>query len=351
MPQENAYAKRYARELAILSQLFHVLGRRTFDRQIRSEECGCCTEVIAAEILRGTLLAGDLPFRELREVLYQNFSFYYMPRFTREVLRCGIDATKKEHCDLKRDGKPGPPSFHDTLADAITELAHTGLKHYQHARYLLFSRIAEPLRMIREEYLRLCDEVGAPEKRKAPEFDLIESAVKQLVADQSVDGWTECYRQDRDVELRRHKRVWSGGVCNLAVPDGGDVRVKVACFWRTGLAIYSQHMAKPNDIFRGTVSLNAIDLPLQVHLEVDGPATEALRESLSRRSRASMLKGWGLEHTYVMDFKDSTPEPQYYFKSMCRHLLEEVSEWPMAMFAEMFLHDFGVRPSMDDYGC
>lgn len=370
MAPQDLMEERRAREFALLVQLLSTVAQRPFDRQIRCEECGNCTKSLMENIFgkrvdedqqaHEALTSEYLSHVAVRELLYRSPMFHYMPKFTYELVSCALDVVDLEIDHLHRHGAAGPPPSHRHISEAIKELANTARGFFKANRYLAFSRIAEPLLHIMVRYFEVCDRGGVPEKeRAAVQLAAIDDMSQQLVRTQEAsDDWTEVHRLRRQEERRRLKRIWSGGTClNLVARSrrkasgrktaGGSVDAKVVCFTRSSMVIYSPNVLEEGVTYESSEAhLNRVDLPLEIAVEVDPGESEALNGSLACRGCSDIVTGWGFPFRYVLRFKDRTPYPQYYFRSMCRDLLEHTIEWSPNVFAEMFLGDFGHLAAM-----
>ena len=360
---------------SVLEAVFENMAARPFLRQMRCEECGDCTEELASAIAEALLSFEGGRFLTLTGLLSKLRSFASMPRLVLSVLDLSLRACDRE---LKRqesaDVDPEKPGVFDALNKAIREHVYYARDLLKQNRYLLFCRAAEPISQIREKYGDLADRVNASSKDVATEqIELLEDMIEDLGKAQDEDqDWTEYGKHIHQSDGKRERRLLGGGRCEdveRAATGKSGVRklgtqvVKILSYSRSFMTVYSNKpLPKGKMIYSATVRLNSVDLPMKAVFEVHHDATKDLRarektkeialagmeakekNAAEMETRSFHQARWRLPELYVMECKGDGPEPTYYFRSMCRHLVEKTREFPFEAFAEMYLHDCGVEP-------
>lgn len=190
---------------------------------------------------------------------------------------------------------------------------------------------------------------SAPSDAVTTHFQEIKGMCDTLEQEQTTNpsSWVEYTRRPKLAFGRRPKRLWSGGTCSdlvrASTDPGHRIELKVVTYSHERVAGYTRVALDPDASYTGNISFNCVDLPFRTLLTVNLSMTDAFTKSVaSDPDRTSFLRQWGVVHQYVLDFQRGTPSPQYYFLSMCRHLLEQPMECPHEIFGEVFCGDFHV---------
>lgn len=336
----------------VLAHVLDTLERRSFVRQIRSEECGCCTWAMAEHLLKASCDRRESIHR-LIEILGRIHAFYALPRFTLEVLRVGLGLLDHQVQEYARQGLDTRPDLFQKVAEAIKELADKGEEMQRARRELLFCRIAEPLLRVSKGYLELCGRANvAPIERCEDVFDRLRGHCTRVSDAQEEDqAWMSPGRERNVTEKRNQKRIWSGGICEdlaprRATPEWAPPRLKIISYSHSRVIAYSDTILAEGTLYEGHMRFNCVDLDFEVAVEVNESASASVNESLAPKGTGRVelrnsVDLWKL-HVYVLDFKDNTPHPRYYFRSMCRDLIEQRREWPYEVFGELFCGDFHI---------
>jgi hypothetical protein len=337
MPEDGVIGKEREAEFNFYEELFSVIENRSFAKQIRSEECGNCTAIIAQKIFEGVCSSEASSFLVWTRLIEKIISFCHLPRFTEKVLESGELFMRMQ---ISQEVEHLSNSPHTCLKTAIEELVFLAKKVYAKSHYLLFCRIAEPIFRTAPNYKLLCDEANIPESQRAM------SVIKTLEAFR-----TELINKQKDPDLfikgakfppakkMKRKAVWSGGVCDiLKSEDGqaasGTTRMKIIGFNPHEMKVYTRKTLKPAQVYTCTISFNCVDLPFMSEVTVEKEIT-----NLPRYHREFMTK-CKVEHCYLLKFVSNTdelkPHPHYYFLCMCHELFEQHRDWDAEVFAEVF---------------
>ncbi len=325
---------------------------RSFERQIRSEECGCCLGAWSQDFYECLTQQQENGCLYLSELLRKIGAFVHLPRYTLWILESAAVLMRTAGQKLANGLSADP--YHRSLADAVEELTDTAMRAFDAPQYLLFCRISQPLTQIGQTYAELCNRAGIPEdnNRRVTEcFDMVRRRIRKLQQDQKkdVDGWVNEGRK-RLTHVRlpaTTKAIWSSGECTFYDTDG-KLRTlptaKVLRFTHKTMTVYSREPLENNCTYTCQVQFNCIDLPFVTRVMVESELTK-----LTAHER-EISATCGAPHRYVLKFTGSLdhpqPEPHYYFLSMCRDLFELHIPWGTHAFTEVMCSNHWAKASL-----
>jgi hypothetical protein len=340
-------------------RMLEIMGQRPFAKQIRSEECGCCTCAFAEELLSKILDVQESVFAfELQQNCLSQFAkFRHLPRFTLKILLSSLKYLNNDIDARTKAGDTGVASSHQPIVEAIRTLSTKAEEYYAGAHWLWFCRIAEPILQISEAYDALCKKGGIQETQRA-DIKMIETLKTEFEKKELKDK--EFPELDKQIEKRKNKRVWSGGVCKLSTKEGAtptktvdplerlikycekispiieskesrEPLFKIWNFSSKAMLVFSKHAIGTDSLYFD-IYFNSIDLPFKAQASLGQEISDF---KTNNNHRKIFMEKYGIKHCYILNFVD-IPEPKYYFLSLCRDLHEQQREWDADAFGAMF---------------
>jgi len=354
MPEKNIIGREREAEFGLVREILDVIAARPFERQVRSEECGCCTRELAEKVADWVSRSAEAGFFTLSWLLQRIRHFDHLPQFTLKLLEsaltlAAVQAQKFRVPDVPVLGN----SPHDRFCDAVEILAEAAEQYYFSQDFLLFCRIAQPILMVAPNYRVLCQKNRleiTETTNKA--IGRVKELTEQLAEDQERDPhWIEGNGEEpiRTKPHRRIKRIWSGGTCEVLKETDSDEpivtnRLKVVHYSHEEMRVYSRRPLKNTAAYTCRVSFNCIDLPFTVKVFADKPMAKV------GKSDQACMERCGAPHCYSLKFLvgdlEPSPIPRYYFLSMCRDLFEYTGTWGADAFAEILCDSQWARASL-----
>ncbi|HUU29576.1 MAG TPA: hypothetical protein VM123_17370 [archaeon] len=361
MPEHS----KYPAERLFIARLLDSFQKRPIKRQIRTEELAC----LAIDVLKEFTTNADSNWEDQQnrynELMGRLGSFSFFPTFTLAIFKNAIEFIKSITPDHEKIKPDSPPDLMTEISAAIREQICQANNYFLTGKYLLFCRVAEPIRKISEDYLNLkfYNKLSGKEKLNDVFKDLNDKK-EHLEHEQKNDpNWTETKRWELLAgSERRKKRIWSGATIKFS----DEHLFKIVHYSKNSLMGFSNLILQKNQTLNFYTHFNSIDLEFDVKAEINEEATDYLKNSLMKDLKAEKkgsAKAYRINlqielqkfiqkfnhfpHTYVLRFKDNTPNPQYYFLSMCRDLTEQRYELQHEFFSELFCWDINVPAVLD----
>lgn len=343
MPDDRILENERSAYFDFLQELLLVIEQRPFERQVRSEECGCCTNSIAEQILQSVSDNKELSFLVLIRLLERIGKFVQVPHFTYRILESALVLMREQSA---KHPYWANNSSHDHLCAAIRKFVKLAQEAYSKHQYLLFCRIAEPIIRISPGYEALCESAKIPLTQQATSCinEIKERTMELAVNQQKVENWVKVGRKKFPSlkKQRGTKQVWAGGECHILKSSGEPAQrfpeMKVVNYDESGMMVYSRQLLENNRVYDCMVTFNCIDLPFVTQIAVD---KRKLRIGVYQLECMKMCR---VEHCYHLIYMNSadkpTPKPNYYYLSMCRSLFEQRTVWEPEAFVETFCNSY-----------
>jgi hypothetical protein len=340
--------------IEILSVILGQISIRNFSYQIRSEECGECTnnvfKAINSFIQRDKIKEGINYFELLEGILPTKNKIHMMPRFLRQYLNIFIKILEKQ----KNDYTGIPPPIITPICKKIDILIGLALKYFgdnednEDDDYLSFCRMVYPIREFWETFMKLVMEYNDPEvKKTSNKYEDIETSLIEL-GDRQTPRWINNHIPSDTNKNKRRRRIWSGGKCIIKTKrEVGDPlklkeipidkKVLIINFNKDYMTVCSKDEFREDDDFNCEIHFNSVDLPFEAKVIVKREIIEDnIKDIDYRNDLKTIKKNTKFDYFYILRFKKGYPKPKIYFLSLCGGLINQKKEWQPEIFLELF---------------
>ncbi len=332
-----------------LGTITNIANKRTFERQIRCEECAQCTLEILDFIITGIPNEKQKKNEDILRLLLQKIDgFRALPRFTLKVYNKTLDHLAGALEKATVENKEAIPAIHNDFSEAIIKMCTNACQAFKQNHYLLFCRIAEPIFIIQDRYRDLIKLIAiGPDETALGALSELNDALKNLKDEISSNPYfTETLRRlPGDFAKPRLKRIWSAGSGEMHNPHVG--KFSIVDYSHQYMRIYIRNTLHIRSSYKAFVNFNYSDMPFLIIMQINEDRTDKIRHEISASKTRSLIKDFNIEHVYIMQFSiinNTSPLTgnDYYFDSMCRDLIE-TREWDANLFEE-FAGNFWERP-------